>query len=62
MHSVSSPCNGTCRINYHSRLCDGCLRTSAEIGAWSEMSDEHRRQLLATLEQRQVELARLVTF
>lgn len=36
-------------------LCDGCLRSGDEIGAWSRMSEQARRELMARLPQRRVQ-------
>ncbi|GBG15503.1 uncharacterized protein NMK_3111 [Novimethylophilus kurashikiensis] len=52
--SVPSPCNGLCRINMRSGLCEGCLRTREEIGSWRMLPDPERQQLLLVLEQRKV--------
>ncbi len=58
MPTVPSPCNGLCRINRRTGLCEGCFRTTEEIGAWTGMPDERRYQLLQTIERRQTELIR----
>ncbi|HEY3327376.1 MAG TPA: DUF1289 domain-containing protein [Novimethylophilus sp.] len=58
MPTILSPCNGICRINVRSGMCESCFRTSEEIKAWPSMSDERRHQLLQVLEQRQMEMAR----
>ncbi|MBA2962700.1 MULTISPECIES: DUF1289 domain-containing protein [Ramlibacter] len=42
---VPSPCNNVCRIDDATGLCQGCLRTLEEIGAWSTLSDAHRREV-----------------
>ena len=47
-----SPCISVCRLDPHSGLCEGCLRTVEEIAAWSSMSDAARRQVLAAIEVR----------
>jgi predicted Fe-S protein YdhL (DUF1289 family) len=36
-------------MNPASFLCEGCFRTLEEIAAWSSMSDEERRAVLARL-------------
>jgi len=51
---IPSPCNGFCRINMRSGLCEGCLRTREEIGAWRLLPDQERQQLLLVLEQRKI--------
>ncbi|NCO85277.1 MAG: DUF1289 domain-containing protein [Rhodobacterales bacterium] len=46
---VDSPCIKVCVIHPATRLCTGCLRTIDEISAWSRMSPEARRDVMATL-------------
>jgi predicted Fe-S protein YdhL (DUF1289 family) len=36
-------------VHPESRLCTGCLRTIDEIGAWSKMTPEARRDVMAEL-------------
>ncbi len=49
---VVSPCINVCRMNPDTGYCDGCLRTLDEIAAWSAMSSEDRRAVLAQLPKR----------
>ena len=49
---VESPCIKLCVIHPESRLCTGCLRSIDEIGAWSKMSPEVRRAVMADLPSR----------
>ena len=49
---IDSPCVKVCVIHPETRLCTGCLRTIDEIGAWSGMSAEARRDVMATLPER----------
>ena len=46
---VASPCINVCRMNPDTGLCEGCLRTLAEIAAWSGMSADEKRAVLAQL-------------
>ncbi len=46
---VDSPCIKVCVIHPATRLCTGCLRTIDEISAWSRMSPEARRAVMAEL-------------
>jgi uncharacterized protein len=46
---IASPCINVCRMNSDTGLCDGCLRTLAEIAAWSAMSPDEKRAVLAQL-------------
>lgn len=40
---VPSPCVSVCVMHPQTGLCQGCLRSLDEIGAWSQMSDEAKR-------------------
>jgi len=40
-----SPCIGICTLG-DDGLCDGCLRTGAEIGAWGQLPDAERRRIM----------------
>ncbi|UWR25161.1 DUF1289 domain-containing protein [Sulfitobacter sp. S223] len=46
---VESPCIKICVVHPESRLCTGCLRSIDEIGAWSRMTPEARRAVMAEL-------------
>lgn len=50
---VQSPCIKLCVVHPETRLCTGCLRTIDEIGSWSSMTNEARRQVLAKLPARE---------
>jgi predicted Fe-S protein YdhL (DUF1289 family) len=50
--SVASPCVNVCKMNPATQLCEGCLRTIDEIAAWSSMTDDEKRAVLARLPQR----------
>jgi predicted Fe-S protein YdhL (DUF1289 family) len=41
---IPSPCTNVCTMNERTGLCEGCMRTIDEIGAWSSMD---RRQKVA---------------
>lgn len=49
---VPSPCISICRMSPRSGLCEGCFRTCDEIAAWSCASDQRKRDIWATIEQR----------
>ena len=53
---VESPCIKICVIEPSSRLCTGCLRTIDEITAWSRMSNDERREVMAALPARKPQL------
>jgi uncharacterized protein len=44
-----SPCIDVCRMDPRTGLCEGCLRTLDEIAAWSALSPEQKRAVLAQL-------------
>ncbi|GLQ26166.1 DUF1289 domain-containing protein [Sulfitobacter pacificus] len=46
---VESPCVKICVIHPEARLCTGCLRSIEEIGSWSRMTPEARREIMAEL-------------
>ncbi|HYW56216.1 MAG TPA: DUF1289 domain-containing protein [Polaromonas sp.] len=48
---LPSPCISVCRMDARG-LCEGCFRTGAEIAAWSQASDAHKRQVWTLIEQR----------
>jgi predicted Fe-S protein YdhL (DUF1289 family) len=46
---IASPCVNVCKMNPDTALCEGCWRTLDEIAAWSGMSAEDKRAVLARL-------------
>ena len=46
--AILSPCIGVCHLDADG-LCAGCLRTSSEIGSWSEFSDAQRSFIMDVL-------------
>ncbi|GHC09401.1 hypothetical protein GCM10007291_01900 [Gemmobacter nanjingensis] len=55
---VDSPCVKICVIHPEARLCVGCYRSIDEIGAWSRMTPEARRAVMADLPSRAPRLVR----
>ena len=51
--AVPSPCLSVCRLDERRGQCVGCLRTLAEIGAWSRMSDADKLAVWAQLDTRE---------
>ena len=49
---VPSPCISICRMDPVSGFCEGCLRTLAEIAAWSRMDDAEKRRVWRAIELR----------
>ncbi|NVK45899.1 MAG: DUF1289 domain-containing protein [Rhodobacteraceae bacterium] len=56
--TIESPCTNVCKIDPDTRLCLGCARSIDEIAAWSRMTAEARRQVMAELPQRAEKLKR----
>ena len=49
---LPSPCSSVCRMDPASGFCAGCLRTLAEIAAWSRMDDAGKRSVWRAIELR----------
>ncbi|HEY0265641.1 MAG TPA: DUF1289 domain-containing protein [Rhizomicrobium sp.] len=49
---MDSPCVKICTYDPEQGLCSGCGRTLEEIGAWSDLTDDQRRAVMAELPQR----------
>ncbi len=43
--AMLTPCTGVCSLDADG-TCYGCLRTLAEIGGWSQMSDAERARMM----------------
>lgn len=54
----ASPCVNICVIHPEARLCTGCLRSIDEITAWSKMTNDERRAVMAKLPDRKGQLTR----
>lgn len=50
---IESPCVKICMLHPDTGLCVGCSRTGDEIAAWSKMTPEARRAVMADLPDRQ---------
>mgnify|MGYP000023530938 CR=1 FL=1 len=50
---IESPCVKLCVVHPEARICTGCYRSIDEITAWSRMTPEARREVMATLPERQ---------
>ena len=46
---TDSPCIGVCQLDGRTQSCIGCGRTIGEIAAWSGLSNEERRAIVARL-------------
>lgn len=49
---IESPCIKICVIHPEERICTGCYRTLEEIGTWSRMAPEERREIMSALPDR----------
>ncbi|MGE5945810.1 MAG: DUF1289 domain-containing protein [Betaproteobacteria bacterium] len=49
---VASPCINVCRMDTHSGLCVGCLRTIDEIADWARANDSRQVAILAAVARR----------
>ncbi len=47
--AVDSPCIKLCVVHPEARLCMGCYRSIDEIAAWSAMTPDARRAVMAEL-------------
>jgi uncharacterized protein len=50
---VPSPCISVCRIDEHTKLCTGCLRTLEEIATWGGMNSDARLAVWGEVRRRQ---------
>lgn len=53
---VKSPCISICAMNEDTGFCHGCYRSIDEIKAWWDMDAEAKKNLLVTLDDRQLQL------
>ena len=51
-NEIESPCVKICVMHPEEGLCTGCLRTRDEIAAWSRLTPEARRAIMAELPSR----------
>lgn len=49
---VVSPCISVCQLDPRTGLCLGCLRSLDEISAWSRITQDEQRLVLAAVAQR----------
>ena len=52
---IDSPCVGVCQYN-DEELCQGCFRTSDEITAWIDMTNEEKTQVIQLIPSRMEKL------
>ena len=51
-NEIEPPCVKICVMHPEEGLCTGCLRTRDEIAAWSRLTPEARRAIMAELPSR----------
>ena len=51
-NEIESPCVKICVMHPEEGLCTGCYRTRDEIAAWSRLTPEARRAIMADLPSR----------
>lgn len=49
---IASPCVNVCKMDETTGLCQGCLRTIAEIAGWGRADDAQRLAILAAIAKR----------
>lgn len=49
---VPSPCMSVCAMDPQTASCEGCFRNLDEIGAWSQMTNEAKREVWQRIAQR----------
>lgn len=49
---IETPCIKTCVLDRRTNLCIGCGRSGTEIAAWSSLTPEARRIVMAALPDR----------
>lgn len=52
---IPSPCVGICNLDRATRMCTGCLRTTAEIARWPYADESERLTIVKELRQRRQE-------
>jgi len=49
---IGNPCINICRMDQANKYCQGCGRTTLEIGRWDRMGQAERAQVMASIEAR----------
>lgn len=49
---VPSPCINLCRLDANGGFCCGCFRSLDEISAWSRVTNDERRAIVAAANRR----------
>ena len=56
---MKSPCIKVCVMDARTGLCKGCYRSLDEIGGWGQMSDAEREAVMAELDARKSDVAKV---
>ncbi|HAB55069.1 MAG TPA: DUF1289 domain-containing protein [Cellvibrionales bacterium] len=59
LNKIESPCIGVCVLDIND-VCEGCYRKADEIGRWSILSEETKREVVNASVQRAKDLGRLI--
>ena len=54
--SIATPCVQACIVDGPTGLCLGCYRSLAEIGGWSQLTDDQRAEIMAELPTREARM------
>ena len=58
-NKVESPCIGVCVLDIND-ICEGCYRKADEIGRWSILSEDVKRDIVEASWQRAKDLGRII--
>ena len=50
--NIKSPCINICTTR--GNMCQGCYRTTEEIGGWVKYSDEEKKEVLGKISERKI--------
>ncbi len=56
---VESPCIGVCVLDIND-ICEGCFRKTEEIGRWSILSEDKKRDIVRSSWQRAKDMGKLI--
>ncbi|MBT5293510.1 MAG: DUF1289 domain-containing protein [Cellvibrionales bacterium] len=59
LNKVESPCIGVCVLDIND-VCEGCYRKADEIGRWSILSEDVKRDIVKASWQRAKDLGRII--
>lgn len=59
LEKVESPCIGVCVLDIND-VCEGCFRKAEEIGRWSILSEDAKRDIVKSSWQRAKDMGKLI--